>query len=76
MLVDKLGMKTILVAAAVLLLAVLAACGSPSEDAGADGDASSGAALLRIRPLTAGPRQCRSRRPLRPVAKLYSPVAR
>jgi peptide/nickel transport system substrate-binding protein len=45
MLVDKLGMKTILVAAAVLLLAALAACGSPSEDAGTDGDGSSGAAM-------------------------------
>ena len=42
--VDKLGMKTILVAAAVLLLAALAACGSPSEDAGTDDDGSSGAA--------------------------------
>ena len=45
MLVDKLGMKTILVAAAVLLLAALAACGSPSEEAGTDGDGSSGAAM-------------------------------
>ena len=33
-----------MIALAALLLAGLAACGSPSEDAGTDGDASSGAA--------------------------------
>ena len=44
MLLRKLGTRTIAVLLAALLLAGLAACGSPSEDAGADGDASSGAA--------------------------------
>ena len=44
MLLRKLGIRMLVITLAALFLAGLAACGSPSEDAGADGDASSGAA--------------------------------
>ena len=43
MLLRKLGIRTIAIMLAALFLAGLAACGSPSEDAGTDSDASSGA---------------------------------
>ena len=44
MLLRKLGIRMIVITLAALFLAGLAACGSPSEDAGADGAASGGAA--------------------------------